>query len=192
MARERLGGRSTRLWALGALAAALVLVPPPAAALSLVPVLGNSYVAVQQTFNPGTPNQASGSFATASWWTMAGDRTNVASGSGSNVVWDVRNNSIAYVLDRTIIRVVDFANPTSATAVTTLAIPGYTTFPPDSYGRVLTASMCGDKLTPQTLYVLRNQNGYSGSVLAIKLDYSSGASDTSLASGGAHAAAAQV
>jgi hypothetical protein len=52
--------------------------------------------------------------------------------------------------------------------------------------------MCGDKLTPQTLYVLRNQNGYSGSVLAIKLDYSSGASDTSLASGGAHAAAAQV
>jgi hypothetical protein len=126
MARERLGGRSTRLWALGALAAALVLVPPPAAALSLVPVLGNSYVAVQQTFNPGTPNQASGSFATASWWTMAGDRTNVASGSGSNVVWDVRNNSIAYVLDRTIIRVVDFANPTSATAVRRLlfrAIP---------------------------------------------------------------------
>lgn len=134
---------------------------------ALTPVLGSAYVATQITFNSGANTVSDGSFTTATWRGMTGSTS--ASQTAVGVVWDVSNNSIAYFLDFNRIRVVNFANPASATAVTTLAVPGYSPFPASVYGSPATSSMCGDRLSPQTLYITRNYNGFQGSIIAVKL-----------------------
>ena len=110
---------------------------------------------------------------------MSGDVWNAGT-AGTGVVWDARNNGIAYVLDYARIRVVDFANPSSATAVTTLALPSPYTSITSNSGTPLTTSLCGDRLNPQTLYLPQNQNGRYGNVLAIKLDFVNGALDAQI------------
>ena len=144
------------------------------ASAALTPVLGASYVATQITFNSGYNVVSDGNFTSATWRGMTGSNS-PASTSSFGLVWDVSNNSIAYVLSYNVIRVVNFANPTSPTAITTLSIPGYPTFPNTVYGPADTSSLCGDRLSPQTLYVTRNYNGFSstGSILAIKLNVGS-------------------
>lgn len=111
---------------------------------------------------------------------LIGDPWGSAAGASTGFVWDSRNNSVAYALDYNVIRRIDFGNPTSPTAVTTLAIPGYPDFTGANNiygvggGQVYTASMCGDYLQPQTLYLTMNHNGRYGVVLAIKLDFTNG------------------
>ena len=119
MARDppRAGGGLSRWLPTLLLAALCLLAAAPAAYAFVAPALGGTYVLVQETFNDYSGRHDDGSFTTATWGTMAGDVQNAASG-GSGVVWDARNNSIAYLLDYNVIRVLDFSNPTSATAVT--------------------------------------------------------------------------
>ena len=163
MLRSRGGGTCCWLLLLAALAA-------PAYA-ALTPVLGSGYVLTQITFNSGSVNILDGNFTTATWRGITGSSS--AAQTSVGIVWDVSNNSIAYVLSYNRIRVVNFANPNSATALTTLSIPGYPTFPDTVYGGADSASLCGDRLSPQTLYVMRNYNGFQGSILAIKLNVGS-------------------
>jgi hypothetical protein len=159
------------------LALALVTVPARGVAAFVTPTLGNSYLLEQLTFKANTAASTGGSFANATfrannplWQTSQVQRT---------VVWDSRNNGLAYMNDYTVIRVLDFANPTSATAVSTLVVPGYATIP-------YLASICGDSKTPQTLYVTTNRYGGQGKVYAILLDFVNGAR------GGARQAARQA
>ena len=135
---------------------------------ALTPALGGAYVGTQITFNSGYSAVSDGSFTTATWRGMTGSSSSAQTAVGA--VWDISNNSIAYFLDYNRIRVVNFANTTSATAVTTLAVPGYDPFPDTNWGGADTGSMCGDRLSPQTLYVTRNFNGqYGGSIIAVTL-----------------------
>ena len=155
-------------------AAALALLGAASAYPYPTPTLGSGYVLNKETFVAYSwPNAApaSGTFAAYGFRCLTGDVWNSAAGS-SGVVWDSRNNSVAYVLDRDGIRILDFSNPTSATAVTTLAVSPFITVP--------SSSMCGDTKQPQTLYVTGNSNGRNGKILAIRLG-ANGVSVTSTA-----------
>jgi hypothetical protein len=132
----------------------------------MTPTLGSAYLLQQLTFNSASVSSADGSFASATF--KRPEVNTMPSMVRSNVVWDARNNSLAYLLDLDVIRVLDFANPTGATAVTTLAVPGYATIP-------YTTSICGDTKSPQTLYVVGNWHGSQGKIYAIKLDFTNGA-----------------
>ena len=113
--------------------------------------------------------------------TLTGDATGAA-GTCTGVVWDSRNNSVAYALDFNLIRIIDFGNPSNSNAVSTLQIPNFPDFSGTNiiYGtgpgnnQVYTASMCGDRLQPQTLYLTMNLNTRYGLILAIKLDFING------------------
>jgi hypothetical protein len=174
MARPRGGGGGSaprqRFPALlgGALAVVTALVP--VAAAFVTPTLGDAYLLQQLTFNANDADSAAsvgGSFASATFQ----DTTNPkASQVRRTLVWDARNNSLAYLADMSVIRVLDFANPAAATAVTTLALPGYV-------GGLIPyiASICADAKLPQTLYVTANYYGGQGKMYAILLDFVNGA-----------------
>lgn len=140
----------------------------PGVAAFLTPTLGGAYLLEQLTFsskNASLPPPG-GSFASA---TFQQPVTNaVPSGVLTNIVWDARNNSLAYMLDGNAIRVLDFANPTSASAVTTLVVPNLSYLP-------MATSICADAKIPQTLYVPGNWYGGNGYVWVIKLDFTNGA-----------------
>ena len=108
----------------------------------VAPVLGGpAYALTPLLASPSQGSDADGPFSSASFVDTVGDRYANGGSAYGSLVWDSRNNSVAYVLDFQSIRAVDFATGQVST-ITSLSMPGC------SSAGACTVAMCGDNRSP--------------------------------------------